>query len=120
MTGECLRFERGNKGAEDLQPVIAEAVRRGMQDQSAIDVRDDLVLVTESAQGADPLTTQIIVSFAAELSAQVVMALMEELVWPALRDAFGYMPLGRQITDIRDDANAQESPIHLDDFDRRS
>jgi hypothetical protein len=121
----CLRFERGDVGADDLQPIIEQAVRQGLRTGfgdsgtsgatsgpidltenlgAAVDLRDDLVVVAESAQGADPLATQILVSFVAGLSTEVVIGLWKEYVVPALADAFGHRPLGRHIADVSSDA----------------
>lgn len=120
MAGLSLRFERGTVGAAHLGPVISEAVRRGVnvagndlrlggeasrEGASALDLRD-VVTVTESAQGADPLSTTILVSFAAGLSTELVMDLLRGFIYPALKDTFGHGALGRHVADVSDRSTA--------------
>jgi hypothetical protein len=93
MTTPQLQYRRGSAGARVLQAEL-DAICAEMSDEP---YAPQAVIVSEGAQGADPMTTTIIITVIAHAGAAATHAankVFDEIVLPKLKDRFAHDALG--------------------------
>lgn len=102
------RFARGDAGAEEIQSTVDEilvqltdpaseasdaARAAGVEPAGLGEVR---IEVREGAQGAEPVSTAILIGIAVKAGSTVTETLWREVIWPRLRRRLGTRVLGDQ------------------------
>jgi hypothetical protein len=103
-----LAFARGDKGAAQIQSAIATilsdlndpasetskaAKDAGIDTSEFVDAAVD---VKESAQGAEPILTAIIISITAKVAGDAVSAFWKRVLWPRLIPLIGVRGVGAE------------------------
>jgi hypothetical protein len=91
-----LRYQRGSFGAREIQ-VELDAILVEMTDDPAA---PDVITVAEGSQGADPVTTTILITVISHAAAKV----FDEIILPKLKDRLADDAVGPPVSD--DDGQA--------------
>lgn len=103
-----LRYQRGDASAAQLQEVIDEVLEQLAEPDSEaanaartarlqpVELSGIRVEVREGGQGAEPVSTTIVVGIAVAAGKKIVETLWDEIIWPRLRRRLGARALGER------------------------
>jgi streptomycin 6-kinase len=98
VTTPHLQYRRGSASARVLQAEL-DAILAEMSDEPCV---PHALIVSEGGQGADPMTTTIIITVIAHAGAVATHAtnkIFDEIVLPKLKDRFAQDALGAPVED---------------------